>query len=56
MKIDRESLEFEAIIGRGTFSEVYKGKWKGEVVALKQMRIPSGGEIDIIPKEVYALK
>lgn len=56
LKVDVGSLEFGEMIGRGNFSEVYKGKWKGKVVALKQMRIPSGGETDIIPKEVSVLR
>ena len=45
----------EEIIGRGSFAEVHKGRWKEQEVALKRMRLPPGSDPSIVPKEVAVL-
>ena len=37
-----EQLKFGKVIGRGGFSTVNHGKWKGKDVALKRIRLPPG--------------
>lgn len=51
-----KTLEFGEVIGRGTFAEVHKGKWNGQEVALKRMRLPPGSDPSIVPKEVSVLR
>ena len=51
-----KELEFGPVIGRGNFAEVHRGKWKGEKFALKQIRLPPGGDPLIVPKEVQVLR
>ena len=51
-----DTLQFGEIIGRGSFAEVRKGKWKEQEVALKHMRLPPGSDPSIVPKEVAVLR
>mmetsp|Transcript_27257 Transcript_27257/g.38413 ORF Transcript_27257/g.38413 Transcript_27257/m.38413 type:complete len:685 (+) Transcript_27257:201-2255(+) len=39
--IDYKEIEIAERIGRGNFGEVYKGVWRGTVVAVKKTKIPS---------------
>ena len=52
-----KELEFKEIVGRGTFGEVYRGVWKGEV-ALKKINISAGEDTCTIANsaEIKALK
>ena len=54
--VDMKELEFGPVIGRGSFAEVHRGKWKGEEVALKRIRLPPGGDPSVFPKEVQVLR
>ena len=54
--VDMDTLDFEEIIGRGSFAEVHKGRWKEQEVALKRMRLPPGSDPSIVPKEVAVLR
>lgn len=54
--VDMKELEFGPVVGRGSFAEVHKGKWKGQEVALKCIRLPPGGDTSIVPKEVSVLR
>ena len=54
--VDMEELEFGPVVGCGSFAEVHKGKWKGQEVALKRIRLPPGGDQSIISKEVSELQ
>lgn len=51
-----ETLEFGEVIGRGSFAEVHKGKWNGQEVALKRMRLPLGSDSSSLLKEVAVLR
>ena len=53
--VDMDTLDFE-IIGRGSFAEVHKGRWKEQEVALKRMRLPPGSDPSIVPKEIAVLR
>ena len=37
-QIDSSQLEFEAIIGKGSFGQIWKGKWRQTQVAIKQIK------------------
>ena len=37
-EIDSSQLEFESIIGKGSFGQVWKGKWRLTQVAIKQIK------------------
>ena len=50
-----KDLEFGDVIGRGSFAIVYRGRWQGKDVALKQIRVPCGN-IATVPKEVAILR
>ena len=50
-----KELEFGPVIGRGSFAEVHRGKWKREV-ALKRICLPPGGDSSVVPKEVQVLR
>lgn len=54
--INATELEFERMIGRGTFGQVFKGSWKGMTVALKKIIIPSGSDASGLPREVEVLR
>jgi len=41
MKIKKEEIVFEKTIGAGSFASVWKGFWKGEVVAIKVQTLDS---------------
>jgi serine/threonine protein kinase len=41
-----ESLKFGTEIGRGAYSRVYKGKYRGERVAIKKVHIPKGTSLE----------
>ena len=56
LMVDMKELEFGPVIGRGSFAEVHKGKWKGQEVALKRIRLPPGGDPSIVSKEVSVLR
>lgn len=52
-------IQFNEVIGRGTFGVVHKGIWKGETVALKVLPLPSGvGHAEIFERnrEMAALR
>lgn len=51
-----DTLEFGEIIGRGSFADMHKGRWKEQEVALKGMRLPPGSDPSIVPKEVAVLR
>lgn len=55
LEVDLKLIEFGEVIGRGSFSEVHKGKWNGKEVALKKIRIPPGSNIDV-SKEISVLR
>ena len=38
--VTMNDIEFDVVIGRGSFGDVYKGLWKGTTVALKRIRFP----------------
>ena len=37
-EIDSSQLEFESMIGKGSFGQVWKGKWRQTQVAIKQIK------------------
>ena len=37
-EIDGAQVEFEKIIGKGSFGQVWKGKWRSTKVAIKQVK------------------
>ena len=37
-EIDAIQLEFESVIGKGSFGQVWKGKWRQTQVAIKQIK------------------
>ena len=37
-EIDSSQLEFESVIGKGSFGQVWKGKWRLTQVAIKQIK------------------
>ena len=53
--VDMKEFEFGPVVGRGSFAEVHKGKWKGQEVALKRIPLPPGGDPSIVSKEVSVL-
>ncbi|XP_065890569.1 uncharacterized protein [Dysidea avara] len=57
LMVPYKELEFKEIVGRGTFGEVYRGVWKGEV-ALKKINISAGEDTCTIANsaEIKALK
>lgn len=55
LRVDKKDLQFNKIIGRGSFAVVYRGLWQGKDVALKQIRVPCGN-IANVPKEVAILR
>ena len=54
--VDMKQLEFGPVVGRGSFAEVHRGKWKGQEVALKRIRLPPGSDSSVVPKEVSVLR
>ena len=38
--IDFREIQLAERVGRGNFGEVFKGYWRGTVVAVKKMKIP----------------
>ena len=40
-QVDPHDIEYGECIGRGAFGEVYKGKWRGSLVAVKKLRVMS---------------
>ena len=42
MDIEFKELTVGEVIGRGSFSIVHHGQWRGQQVALKKLRLPSG--------------
>ena len=52
----KQLLLIGELIGRGTFADVFKGEWNGQVVAMKKIRLPPGSESVIVPKEVSVLR
>ena len=57
-KIPFEDLQFEDVIGKGAFATVYKGSWKGRVVALKTLKLPPDTEVHNLASnnEIVALQ
>lgn len=49
-------MEFGRLIGRGTFGQVHRGKWKEKTVALKRIAIPPGSDTSNLPKEIEVLR
>ncbi|KAI3652253.1 hypothetical protein MP228_003556 [Amoeboaphelidium protococcarum] len=39
-KIDLNDVVYDSLIGQGTFGQVYRGKWKGNLVAIKKLLPP----------------
>ena len=37
-EIDSNQLEFESVIGKGSFGQVWQGKWRQTQVAIKQIK------------------
>ena len=54
--VGMKSLRFGELIGRGTFADVFKGEWNGQVVAMKKIRLPPESDSVIVPKEVSVLR
>ena len=53
-QIDATQLEFEKVIGNGSFGQVWKGKWRLTQVAIKQIKqniINEKSKISILQKE-----
>ena len=42
--IESNQLQFDKIIGQGSFGQVWKGKWRGTVVAIKQVKMETVNE------------
>ncbi|ELP84793.1 protein serine/threonine kinase, putative [Entamoeba invadens IP1] len=55
--LDSDELKEEKKIGEGSFGIVFKGKYRGNIVAIKKMKIGSGdnSQIDEFKKEVAML-
>jgi predicted Ser/Thr protein kinase len=43
-------------LGKGNFGQVYKGNWKGSIVALKVLKSTSNGEYKAFVKECEMLR
>lgn len=59
LSVDFDALQFEQLLGRGTFGTVHKGKWKEKTVALKRIPIPAGmdtREVLANNREIAALR
>ena len=51
-KIDVSELKFDKVLGNGSFGEVWKGSWRGLIVAIKQVKqeiIDEKSKYDSIP-------
>ena len=57
-QVDLNEIQFGERIGRGTFGEVYKGMWRGAVVAVKKLNTAQMNEefIREYEKEVYLMR
>ena len=47
--ITSTNVHFGELIGKGSFAEVYRGKWEGKDVALKKMKLPSEISLQSLP-------
>jgi len=43
-KIDPDEIEFDKLVGEGSFGKVYRAKWKGNVVAVKTFKLAGYSE------------
>ena len=43
-QVDPRDIEYGECIGRGAYGEVYKGKWRGSLVAVKKLRVVHMGD------------
>ncbi len=56
--VDYQDLEIGDVVGKGSFATVHKGKWKGQDVALKRLRLPGGFDAGSVTgiKEIEVLR
>lgn len=50
-----DDLSVKEIIGKGSFSQIYKANWKGTVVSVKKYVDLSKNEEDVLKKKAYSL-
>eukprot|EP00727_Mastigamoeba_balamuthi_P004347 m51a1_g13910 putative serine-threonine protein (1906) ;mRNA; r:772429-786691 len=55
-RLDYDELEFGPVIGEGTFGTVYKGRWRGTDVAIKQIRSGMFLSIEELSREIDILE
>ena len=57
-EVDISEIKYGSVIGRGTFGEVYKGTWRGAVVAVKKLNSAQMGEefVKEYEREVYLMR
>ena len=49
--IDASSIEVGKMVGEGKFGQVFAGKWKNEVIAIKCPKLPSGEELENVTRD-----
>ena len=54
--VESKDIVYEGLIGRGSFAEVYKGRWQGKEIALKRIRVTCQMSTSILPQEVEILR
>ena len=50
LTVQEGDLHLSSCVGKGAFADVYKATWKGEVVAVKQMRHKGSYAINIMQR------
>ena len=57
-EVDLSEIKYGNVIGRGTFGEVYKGTWRGAVVAVKKLNSSQMSEefVREYEREVYLMR
>ena len=54
--VEDKDIVYEGLIGRGSFAEVYKGRWQGKDIALKCITVTCQMSTSILLQEVEILR